>query len=248
VRFLIGYFFYFDQSILKKYSLAMSNTNKGYYEEFGGIVHHLSSAVSRYVRKKMYELFEKNFSHVKSVIDVGVTSSSSVTEANYFEEFFPHKERITALGVENASHLEKTYPGLKFVQVKENEKWPFPDDTFEVAFCSAVIEHVVADTDRDFFMRELLRVSPKTYITIPYKWFPVEHHTGMPFIHWLPIELFFRILNKIRKDTLYNQFNLSFLDRRKVENLFNAYNVKYKIIPVKFFIFTSNLVVLVERN
>jgi hypothetical protein len=49
-----------------------------------------------------------------------------------------------------------------------------------------VIEHV-GDRDRQqAFVHEALRVGDRVFLTTPNRWFPVEVHTRLPFVHWLP--------------------------------------------------------------
>jgi hypothetical protein len=34
------------------------------------------------------------------------------------------------------------------------------------------------------FVAELMRVAQKVFITVPHRFFPVEHHTAIPFAHY----------------------------------------------------------------
>jgi hypothetical protein len=36
------------------------------------------------------------------------------------------------------------------------------------------------------FVHELCRVAKRVYVTTPNRWFPIEVHTLLPFVHWLP--------------------------------------------------------------
>ncbi len=51
-----------------------------------------------------------------SVLDVGVTSDRSYASSNYLEAWYPRKDRITAAGIDDASFLERLYPGVRFVR------------------------------------------------------------------------------------------------------------------------------------
>ena len=35
-------------------------------------------------------------------------------------------------------------------------------------------------------MREAVRVGRRVFLTTPNRWFPVEVHTRLPLVHWLP--------------------------------------------------------------
>ena len=49
-----------------------------------------------------------------------------------------------------------------------------------------MIEHV-GDVDRQrLFVAEALRVGRRVFLTTPNRWFPIEVHTRLPLVHWLP--------------------------------------------------------------
>ncbi len=61
---------------------------------------------------------------------------------------------------------------------------PFVDEAFDIAVSNAVLEHVGSRAAQVGFVRELRRVARKAFITVPNRYFPVEHHTGLPFVHF----------------------------------------------------------------
>jgi SAM-dependent methyltransferase len=216
-----------------------------FHGEFKGIISRFVSHVALTARRKMYALFAKSFENSASVLDVGVTSESVAAEANFFEEFFPFKNRITAVGIEDADFLEKKYPGLKFVRVKEGESLPFSTAQFEVVFSNAVIEHVTEDSARLQFLIELSRVGKNVFITTPCPWFPVEHHTGMPFVHWFP-KTFAKLLDSGRLSPFYRSNNLRPLLRAELENLARQTGRKFSIHTVYTLGFPSNYVLILR--
>jgi hypothetical protein len=64
----------------------------------------------------MYERFlrESSVEPDDSILDVGATSDRSYDHSNYLAAWYPHKDRVTAAGIDDASFLEQDYPGLKF--------------------------------------------------------------------------------------------------------------------------------------
>jgi len=82
--------------------------------------------------------------------------------------------------------MEKEYKGLKFKQGNALST-PFADNSFELVFSSAVIEHVGSLENQNQFIKELVRISKKyVFITTPNRYYPIEFHTILPIIHWLP--------------------------------------------------------------
>ena len=63
---------------------------------------------------------------------------------------------------------------------------PFPDGAFDVVHSNAVIEHVGGRERQEAFVREALRVGRRVFLTTPNRWFPIEVHTRLPLVHWLP--------------------------------------------------------------
>jgi SAM-dependent methyltransferase len=76
------------------------------------------------------------------------------------------------------------YPG-PFVRADATQHLPFPDDAFDLAYSSSVIEHL-EPAQREAFAKELKRVARGWYVQTPAYSFPVEPHALLPFAHWLP--------------------------------------------------------------
>jgi 2-polyprenyl-3-methyl-5-hydroxy-6-metoxy-1,4-benzoquinol methylase len=61
---------------------------------------------------------------------------------------------------------------------------PFDDRSFAVATANAVLEHVGSPANQAFFISELCRVAERVFISVPNRFFPIEHHTALPFVHF----------------------------------------------------------------
>lgn len=154
-----------------------------------------------------------------TILDVGVTPDRSLPESNFLEKFYPYKNRLTATSIEDASWLEKAYPGLTFIQTSEREL-PFDNRQFDIVFCSAVLEHVGDRNRQRFFVRELLRVAEKFFIITPNRNFPVEFHTFLPLIHWLPQSVHQSILRRLGMNFWAETNNLNLLTPTTIKALF----------------------------
>ena len=49
-----------------------------------------------------------------------------------------------------------------------------------------MIEHVGGEERQRAFVSEALRVARRVFVTTPNRWFPLEVHTRLPLVHWLP--------------------------------------------------------------
>ncbi len=174
------------------------------------------------------------------ILDVGVTSDTSQAESNYFEKLYPYPDRITCVGTEDGAHLEREYPGLKYIKVRTGEPLPFAAREFDIVFSNAVIEHVGSRAEQAAFARELCRVGNAIFVTTPNRWFPVEHHTGLPLLHWLPSKAFRKLIKSSRYRYWSDEKNLNLLTTREFGSLFPP-GAQMRVDRVRVFGITSNL-------
>ena len=180
------------------------------------------------------------------MLDLGVTPDSSLVESNFFEKLYPHPERITACSIEDASRLEQEFPGVRFVRIGKGPL-PFRDNEFDVLFCSAVLEHVGTRQEQALFLSEVTRVSRRAFLTTPNRWFPVDFHTMLPLIHWLPQRLHQRLLRLLGYDFLSCTENLNLLGCRDVRSLLPSH-LQVRIHVNRLFGMVSNLMVCIEKK
>lgn len=117
------------------------------------------------------------------ILDVGVSDVLS-DGANVLERRFPHQQNITACGIGDASEFQREFPQIAYVQIEAGQPLPFADGQFDIVAANAVLEHVGSPQAQKFFVSELSRVGKAVFITVPHRYFPVEHHTAIPFLHW----------------------------------------------------------------
>src|SRR5918994_1669246 len=108
------------------------------------------------------------------------------------------------------------YPG-PFVRA-DGRRLPFGDGEFDVAYSNSVIEHVVEPADRRALASELARVGGRYFVQTPNRWFPVEPHALLPFVHWLPRRLGRRLWRLGVSDDPFEETLL--LDARELQELF----------------------------
>ena len=202
-----------------------------------------ASRLSLHVRQKMFRLFMDAIRPRPEarVLDVGVTSDERYRESNYFEQMYPFPEHITCVGTEDGSHLEERYPGLSYKKVQPGDPLPFRDGEFDVVFSNAVLEHVGSRSAQAAFVRELCRVGKAFFITTPNRWFPIEHHTGLPMLHYLPAPVFRSLLRRTRYRHWAEETNLNILTARELVRLFPA-AAAVEVRSVRLFGLPSNLV------
>jgi hypothetical protein len=123
-----------------------------------------------------------------TVIDVGVTNApfGAGSTDNFFEAMYPWPERLTGVGHTELDAFEAAFPQVRAVRA-DGRDLPFADGAFDIGFSNAVVEHVAGGRDgQRQFVHELCRVSRRVFVTTPNRFFPLEVHTLLPFLHWLP--------------------------------------------------------------
>jgi hypothetical protein len=119
----------------------------------------------------------------ETILDVGV--SDVITDgANVLERKYPFPQNITAAGLGLPDSFRRSFPAIDYVRIEANRPLPFADRAFDIATANAVLEHVGSADNQRRFVAELTRVARRVYITVPNRYFPIEHHTALPLVHF----------------------------------------------------------------
>jgi hypothetical protein len=150
----------------------------------------VASRVSMRSRRRKLELFLELLQPGPdtSVVDVGVTDApfGAGSTDNFFEALYPWPGRITAVGRTELDRFSAAFPEVRAVRA-DGRELPFADGEFDLGFSNAVVEHVAGGRDgQRQFVHELCRVARRVFVTTPNRFFPIEVHTLLPFVHWLP--------------------------------------------------------------
>jgi SAM-dependent methyltransferase len=193
-------------------SSVADNIDNVYYSS-GGV----AGRIALFARRRMFQLFMETMkpTHDMRILDVGV-SDAETTESNVLERLYPHPERITGAGIGNGADFKSRHPGANFVPIKPHARLPFAAGEFDIVCSNAVLEHVGGRAERIAFLDELLRVSRRAFITVPHRWFPVEHHTALPFLHYVP-PLFRAACRTVGKSHWAQRTHLEFLDGAEIK-------------------------------
>lgn len=129
--------------------------------------------------------------------------------------------------------------GYQTVLLDETGKLPFADGAFDLVYCSSVIEHATVakekiwettgeeefknaawETQR-FLANEIRRVGRQYFVQTPARSFPIESHSWLPFVAFLPrprLIKTMRAANRFWIKKTAPDFNL--LDARQMKRLF----------------------------
>lgn len=135
----------------------------------------------------------------ETILDIGVNTTEYSESDNYLEKHYPFPEKITAVGIGDMASFQKLYPKVQTVST-EGGKLPFSDQSFDIVYSNAVIEHVGEREKQILFLQEMYRVGKRGYLTTPNRFFPIEVHTRVPLLHLLlPKKAFDALLSLIGK-------------------------------------------------
>jgi SAM-dependent methyltransferase len=195
---------------------------------------------SAQARKKRAELFRSYFSINENtkILDVGSENGTNIYNVLQNTNYNAGNVYIADIDINAIQKGERNY-GFKTVLIDETGKLPFPDDFFDIVYCSSVIEHVTilksdvwswknsdefktASFERQkSFAKEIVRLGKQYFVQTPCKTFPIESHTWLPFVGYFPRELFLPILklsNRFWIKSAEPDFNL--LDEDDMKKLF----------------------------
>lgn len=205
----------------------------------------LADAVIGHYRDKKWDLFLKLLRPDANckVLDVGFSEYEYRSTDNLIEKRYPHPEKITALGIVEPVEFSRKYPNVKTV-VYDGKTFPFKNEEFDVCYSNAVIEHVGGTVSQAHFLKEMKRVSKRSFVTTPNKLFPVEVHTRVLFLHWLPRRFFDAFLKLIGKEWATGGY-MNLLTFKELKKLMGFAGIsKYKIIRNKVLFFTAEFIVV----
>jgi hypothetical protein len=152
-----------------------------------------------------------------TILDVGVSDVVN-DAANLLERKYPYPARITALGLGDGADFCAAFPGVTYRRIAPDQPLPFADKSFRIAGSNAVLEHMGSAANQARFVAELMRVADRIFVTVPHCYFPVEHHTAIPVLHYWDAS-FRMTCQLLGKSEWADERNLILMSRRRLRAL-----------------------------
>jgi hypothetical protein len=188
-----------------------------------GAFDRIKNALAFQVRRRIFERFMRECTPGPEarVADFGVSGHRDHPVHYVFESLYPYRRQVTAIGraAEEAGWFEEAFPGLRFLEADLREI-PLPDGYFDYGICNAVVEHAGMRDQQRALVSEVCRVCRCVLFTTPNKRFPLELHTWLPLLHWLPDGAYRASLRRLGLDYFAEIENLNLLDVEAFLSLF----------------------------
>ncbi len=191
-------------------------------------------------RKKRADLFRSFFEigPTTKILDLGSENGSNIFNVLAGTDVKPENVYIADIDQTAIDNGYRSY-GFNPVLVSEGRPLEFEDGYFDIVYCSSVIEHAtVPKSDvwtirgqREFeekswetqkvFAGEIMRLGKQYFVQTPSRSFPIESHTWIPLLGYLPRWTFLPILsatNSFWVKAAEPDFNL--LDMKQMGELF----------------------------
>lgn len=212
-----------------------------------GWVWRVTRGMTERSRRSRFDLF-LSVTHPKAdetVLDVGAGEGEG-RAVNFFEEWYPWRAQVTAVALEDLPRFRNAYPEVRFV-IGDGRDLPFRDQTFDLAFSNAVLEHVGDANDQRRFLSELCRTAKRVFLSTPNRWFPMDAHTMIPFAHWLPLPWRNAIYRTFGRGYYASEARLRLLGLGELRRLLPP-GIKMKAYPQRVLGFVANWNVVLERK
>jgi SAM-dependent methyltransferase len=169
-----------------------------------------------------------NPSETDKLLDIGGEIDTPAESLGKFIDLFPYKKNISVINisVEHIQNISKKYPEVNTC-IGDACNLPWPDNSFDIVYSNAVIEHVGDYEKQKKMAKEIMRVSKRWFVATPNRWYPFEFHMRLPFVTWLPFHGYLKFgyivcYDHIKKKYVFGEKigNLRLLSANQLERCF----------------------------
>jgi len=207
----------------------------------------LTSSIVKKKRQEMCNLINDYLDkyEILDALDIGTTNDFDFKFSNYL--------------IKNLKNIS-IYKSISDQKITDNffskilQKSIRDDFTFDeidrmksdLVLSNATIEHVGSFTNQIKMINNMINLSKKFFIiTTPNRFHPIEFHTKIPFLHWLPKIFYRKILKSVNLNYFAKEENLNLLAEKDIRLAFKTIGFQnYKIFKIYLFGLVSNFVII----
>jgi hypothetical protein len=184
---------------------------------------------------------------IHDALDVGTTSDDKNTSSNIIIKNIKNIERFKCISdqmIDSDFFFKKLQKSIT-EEFSENELYEFSSD---LVISNATIEHVGSAIKQKKMIENIIKLTKKIFIiTTPNRFYPIELHTKIPLLHWLPKPIYRKILEIIGLSFYANEENLNLIGIRELKEMLNNQKITYEIKFIKLIFFKSNIIIIGRR-
>jgi hypothetical protein len=201
-------------------------------------------------RREMFEVIKKTIhgTKIKSLLDVGTTQESDRLSSNFLVKCFnkvPIKYSISDQKIIKSKLFKKCIQR----SIVRNLNKSCISLKSDLLISSATIEHLGNKKNIKKGILNMIKLTKKYFvITTPNRFYPLDFHTKLPLIHFLPKKIHRFILRYLGHNFLSKEENLNLLSRNDLITFFcKIPNINYDIKTIKLFGLVSNFIVIGKK-
>ena len=202
-------------------------------------------------RKEMANIINRQLDNIEltDALDIGSTDDNDFESSNFLIKNINNIKHYKSLS--NQVITDKFFSSSLIKSITDNlsveEVDKFKSD---LVISNATIEHVGSLEDQIKMISNIIRLSKKIFIiTTPNRFHPIDFHTKLPLIHWLPKKLHRKLLNMLNLNFFAKEDNLNLMSENDLKKALANQNIKkYEIFHIRLFGFKSNFLVIGEVN
>ena len=179
------------------------------------------------------------------VLDIGTTNDMEFPSSNYLVKNLEKIKKYKSISDQkiNSDFFSST---LKKSITDDFSLDEINLNSADLVISNATIEHVGSYSNQLKMISNIINFSKKKFIiSTPNRFHPIDFHTKIPFIHWLPKKIHRKILLLIGLDYYAKEENLNLLSLNNLMVLLDNFNnIKYKIFRIRLFGFVSNFILI----
>ena len=188
---------------------------------------------------------------VKDILDVGTTEDKNFKSSNFIIKKIKNK-KIILKSISNQNIKLKIFDHkLKHSITTNLDKKKIMRMSSDLILSNATIEHVGSRKKQIQMIKNIIKLTKKVFIIItPNRYYPIDFHSKIPLIHWLPKKIHRWILRKIGMKDLSKEKNLNILSIKDIESMMRLFNknIDYKISYIKLLMIPSNIIIFGKKK
>ena len=200
-------------------------------------------------RKEMVEMINKYFDNklLNDALDIGTTNDIEYDHSNYLIKNLKNIKVFKSISDQtiNSSFFAKSLTKSIIDEFSITEIDEYKSD---LVLSSATIEHVGNSNNQLKMISNIIKLTKKNFVIItPNRYHPIDFHTQIPLIHWLPKTIHRKILSLIGLKFYAQEENLNLLSKNDLVKFLNNFsNIEYDIRYINLLGFKSNFLIFVK--